>query len=390
MRTETRMDLVAGRAIAQERRPIRHVDLLLLLTVSAVVVIGFLLLYSATKSTLLQDNLDPFARVKKQLVTAMLGLILLLVIAAFDYRFFKVYAAFIYTGMVLALVLVRIPGIGSTPIGDATAAQRWFEVGGFQITPSEFVKVGLVIMLAAVLSELRTAVPSLRDVLRVCVIAAIPTVLVFLQPDIGTTIVLVAILVGMLVVAGTKPRHLLALAMTASVLLFGAFQLGVIKEYQVDRLIGFLDDTADPQGLNFNRNQAEIAIGEGGISGQGYLAGTQTNLDFVPEQHTDFIFTVAGEEFGFVGAMIVLSLFAILIWRAIRIAYLSKDPFGTYVAGGIASMWAIQMFVNVGMVVGIMPITGIPLPFVSYGGSQMLANFIAVGLLLNIHMRRFK
>ncbi|MEX2101177.1 MAG: rod shape-determining protein RodA, partial [Actinomycetota bacterium] len=151
----------------------------------------------------------------------------------------------------------------------------------------------------------------------------------------------------------------------------------------------FFDSETDLAGANYNRDQAEIAIGAGGLTGRGYLSGTQTNLDFVPEQHTDFIFTVAGEEFGFVGSVGLLILFGILLWRAIRISSLSKDMFGTYVAAGIASMWVIQMFVNVGMVIGIMPITGIPLPFVSYGGSAILTNFIAVGLLLSIHMRRF-
>jgi len=192
------------------------------------------------------------------------------------------------------------------------------------------------------------------------------------------------------VVAGARVRHLAILAVSAVVLLVAAFQLGIVREYQIERLTGFLDPQNDQLATNYNRIQAEIAMGAGGLTGRGYLDGTQTNLDFVPEQHTDFIFTVIGEEFGFVGAVFVLLLFAILIWRAIRISYLSKDPFGTYVAAGIASMWAIQMFVNVGMVVGIMPITGIPLPFVSYGGSAMLANFAAVGLLLNVHMRRFK
>ena len=384
------MDLVAGRITSEERRPIRHVDLVLILVTGAIVVAGFFLLYSATKTTLLGMNEGEFARVQKQMVTAAIGVVLMLVVMSFDYRFLKVYAGFIYAGMIVALILVRIPGIGSTPIGDATAAQRWFSLGGFQVTPSEFVKVGLIVMLAAVLSELRSPVPSLNDVLRVCGIAAIPMGLVFLQPDIGTTIVLVAILGGMLVVAGTRPRQLAALAIAAIIALALAFQLGVIKDYQLARLTGFLDPTADTQTTNYNRNQAEIAVGSGGVLGRGYGSGTQTNLDFVPEQHTDFIFTVAGEEFGFVGSAIFLGLYAILLWRAIRIAYLSKDPFGTYLATGVASMFAIQMFVNVGMVIGIMPITGIPLPFVSYGGSQMLANFIAIGILLNVHMRRFK
>ena len=384
------MDLAVGRYAGEERRPIRHLDPVLLLVTALLVIAGLLMLYEATRTTLIGEGESPFARVEKQVVTAAIGVVLMLLIATFDYRYLKVYAGFIYGGMIVSLVLVRIPGVGSTAIGDVTAAQRWFQVGGFQLTPSEFVKVGLIIMLAAVLSELRTSVPTLRDVIRVCAIAGLPLALVFLQPDIGTSIVLIAITAGMLVVAGTRPRHLLALGVAAIVMLALAFQLHVIKDYQLERLTGFLDPQRDTLTTNYNRQQAEIAVGSGGLTGRGFGKGTQTNLDYVPEQHTDFIFTVAAEEFGFAGSMLVLGLFALLLWRAIRIAYLSKDPFGTYLAAGVASMFAIQMFVNVGMVIGIMPITGIPLPFVSYGGSQMLANFLAVGILLNVHMRRFK
>jgi rod shape determining protein RodA len=379
------MDLIAGRVWADERRPIRHLDPVLLVTTMLLAAAGLFLVYSATHQSLDALHLDPAQFVKKQFTAFVLGFVLLILVAAFDYRFYKVYAGFIYGAVVVTLVIVRFTPLGSNPSG----AQRWFTFGGFQLTPSEFAKIALILMIAAVLSELRTAEPMLVDVLRVTMIAIVPMGLVFIQPDIGTTIVLVAILVGTLVVAGTRPRHLAVLAVTACVLLFGAFQLNVIKGYQLDRLVAFLDSGSDTQGANYNRNQAEIAIGAGGLLGQGYLHGKLTNLDFVPEQHTDFIFTALGEEFGFVGAAFMLALFAILMWRAIRIAYLSKDGFGTYVASGIAAMFAIQMFVNVGMVIGIMPITGIPLPFVSYGGSSMLANFIAVGLLLNIHMRRF-
>ncbi|MEA2555131.1 MAG: rod shape determining protein RodA, partial [Actinomycetota bacterium] len=283
-------------------------------------------------------------------------------------------------------VLVRIPGVGTTTLG----AQRWFQFAGFQFTPSEFTKIALCIMLSAILSELRNPEPLLRDTLRVCLVAGVPMVLVFIQPDIGTTIVLVALSVGILVVAGAKGRHLAAVAVAAVVMIALAFQLGVIKDYQLARLTGFLDPANNSLTTNYNKAQAEIAVGSGGLLGSGYLKGTQTNLEFVPEQYTDFIFTVAGEEFGFVGAMVLLFLFAVLIWRAIRISYLAKDPFGTYVAAGIAGMFSIQMFVNIGMVIGIMPITGIPLPLVSYGGTATMANFVAVGLLLNIHMRRFK
>jgi rod shape determining protein RodA len=260
---------------------------------------------------------------------------------------------------------------------------------GFQFAPSELAKVALIVMLAAFLSELRSQDRTLEDVYRASAIAAVPGALVFLQPDLGTSIVLASILIGVLIVAGARVRHLGILALTAILLIFGAFQLHVVKEYQVARLTAWLDSANDPSGVNYNRQQSEIAIGSGGLTGRGYLKGPQTNLRFVPEQHTDFIFTVVGEEFGFAGAVVLLFLFAIVIWRSFRIALLSKDLFGTYLAAGIGSMFAIQMFVNVGMTLGIMPITGIPLPFVSYGGSSLLTNGVAIGILLNVHMRRF-
>jgi rod shape determining protein RodA len=379
------MDLIAGRTWSIERRPIRHLDPVLIFVTLALSVIGLFLIYSATHASLAAQHLDLSLYVKKQVTAFALGIILLLLVVTFDYRFAKVYAGIIYGALVLLLILVRTP-FGTTSAG----AQRWFQLAGFQFTPSEYMKLALIIMLAAYLSEVKSQDLSLEQVLRATVLAAIPMVLVFIQPDVGTTIVLAAILVGILVVAGARPKQLAVLALSALILLFGAFQLGVVKDYQLQRLYGFLDSKNDPQGANYNKQQSEIGIGSGGITGTGFLNGTQTNLDFIPEQHTDFIFTVVGEEFGFVGAAVLLLLFAILIWRAFRIATLSKDPFGTYVAAGIGSMFAIQMFVNVGMTIGIMPITGIPLPFVSYGGSSLLANYLAVGLLLNIHMRRFK
>jgi rod shape determining protein RodA len=381
------MDLVAGKTIAPERRPIRHVDPVLLLAAAALVVSGLFMVYSATHQSLDAIGADPATYLKRQATFAALGMVVVMVAASFDYRFLKVYAGIIYGASILLLVLVR------TPLGTSVkGSQRWFELFGFQLGPSELAKIALVIMLAAFLSEIRRSGSelSLPDLYRATAIAAVPGLLVFLQPDLGTSIVLMAILVGVLVVAGARPRHLGILALTAIVLIFGAFQLGLVKEYQIARLTSFLDPENDPQRTGYNRLQAEIAIGSGGLTGLGYMQGTQTNLDFVPEQHTDFIFTVVGEEFGFVGAATMLLLFALVVWRAFRVALLSKDPFGTYLAAGIGSMFAIQMFVNVGMTLGIMPITGIPLPFVSYGGSSLLTNCVAVGLLLNVHMRRFK
>ena len=381
------MDLVAGRSFPTERRPIRHVDPVVLLAAAGLVVTGLFMVYSATHQSLSAVGLDPGLYLKRQATFAALGMIVVMLAAGFDYRFLKVYAGLFYAASIVLLVLVRTP-LGTTVKGS----QRWFQLFGFQLTPSEIAKMALIVMLAAVLSEIRRTGTdlSLQDLYRATGIAALPGILVFLQPDLGTSIVMVAILIGVLVVAGARARHLGILALTAIILIFGAFQLGLVKDYQVARLTSFLDPQNDPLRSGYNRTQAEIAIGSGGLFGRGYLEGTQTNLDFVPEQHTDVIFTVVGEEFGFLGAMVLLFLFGVLLWRAFRIALLSKDPFGTYVAAGIASMFAIQIFVNVGMTVGIMPITGIPLPFVSYGGSSLLTNCVAVGLLLNVHMRRFK
>jgi rod shape determining protein RodA len=379
------MDLVAGKAIAVERRPIRHVDPVLLGVTAVLLLLGFFLLYSATNQTLKQDGFDPYLRVNRQVFTAALGLGLLVLMASFDYRFLKVYASFIYAGVVLSLLLVRVPFLGSSQAG----AQRWFDLPGLQVTPSEFAKIGLIVMLAASLSDLKRTQPTVADVIRLCAVALVPLILVFIQPDIGTSIVMVTIAAGMFLVAGVSGRQLGALVVICVILIAAAFQLGVVRDYQLDRIRAFLDRENTPADVRYNLDQAEIAVGSGGLFGQGYLHGRQTTLDYVPEQHTDFIFTVVGEEFGFVGAVIVLVLFALLLWRAIRIAFLSKDLFGTYLASGVAVMFAIQMFVNIGMVIGIMPITGIPLPFVSYGGSSMLACCIGIGILQNVHMRRF-
>jgi rod shape determining protein RodA len=378
------MDLVAGKLYPLERRPLRHLDPALIVTAAALAVIGILMVYSATHRSLLAQGLDPAVYLKKQVVFLTLGALVAVLASSFDYRFLKVYAGIVYIASLVLLVLVR------TPLGTSVkGSQRWFQVFGFQFAPSEVAKLALIVMLAAFISELRSSDRTLEDVYRATALAAVPGLLVFLQPDLGTSIVLAAILLGILIVAGARVRHLAVLALTATVLMFGAFQLHVVKDYQISRLTAWLDAENDPNGAGFNKLQSEIAIGSGGLTGRGYLRGPQTNLDFVPEQHTDFIFTVVGEEFGFVGSMVVLFLFSVLIWRAFRIALLSKDAFGTYLAAGIGSMFAIQMFVNVGMTLGIMPITGIPLPFVSYGGSSLLTSAIGVGILLNVHMRRF-
>ena len=377
------MDLATGRVVSGERHAFRHVDPILVGAAIGLAVIGLFAIYSATHQSLAAVHLDPGRFVKRQLTFLAVGAVVLMLAVSFDYRLLKVYAGMIYVSSLVLLVLVR------TPLGTSVkGAQRWFELFGFQLAPSEIAKLALIAMLAAFLSELRGDL-TLQDVFRMAGLAAIPAFLVFLQPDLGSSIVFAAIVVGMLVVAGARARYLGLLALTAVVLIVAGFQVGLVREYQIERLQAFLDPASVSQDALHNREQAEIAIGSGGLTGVGFLGGSQTNLDFVPEQHTDFVFTVVGEEFGFAGALVLLSLYGILLWRAFRIALLSRDPFGTYLAAGIASMLALQMFVNVGMNVGIMPITGIPLPFVSYGGSSLLLNLASIGLLLNVHMRRF-
>jgi len=366
-----------------ENSPVRHIDLPLVAAAVGLSVVGLLMIYSSTHRSAVEFGASPTLYLKKQIIFLILGIIGMVVATVIDYGLAQAYAPIFYLGAVFLLLLVRTP-IGSSALG----AQRWFEVAGFQFSPSLFSRLAVAGMLAAVLADMKGEI-TLPDVWRVVSLAAIPMFLVFIQPDIGTTIILAAIMVAQLVVAGTRVRYLVVLALAALVAIVGAFQLHIIKQYQIERLTGFLDSTQTSQTASYNLQQSEIAIGAGGITGTGYLKGSQTNLDFVPEQHTDFIFTVVGEELGFVGAALLMVLFAILLWRTYRIAAQARDPFGTYLAAGIAAMWAIQMFVNVGMTMGIMPITGIPLPFVSYGGSALIADFVAVGLLLNIRARRF-
>ncbi len=378
------LDLAAlpGRAL-QERTVLRRIDPVLGAVTIALGVTGLPMIYSATNKTLSTLNEDPGYFVKKQAVYLILGLVAMAVAAIIDYRVAKVYAPFIYVGCVGLLLLVQ------TPLGRAAkGAQRAFQVAGFQFSPSLFTRLGLIAMLAAYLSEIKGEL-DLSHVIRATSIAAIPMLLVFIQPDIGTTIILASILVALLVASGAGAKYLAVLAVVGSLAIFGAFQLHIIKDYQVQRITSFLDPRSDLQRAGYNKQQAEIAIGSGGLIGKGYLRGTQTNLDYVPEQHTDFIFTVVGEELGFIrGTVPLLFLFGILLWRAFRIALLSKDPFGTFVAAGVFAMIAIQVFVNVGMTIGIMPITGIPLPFISYGGSALIADFIGIGLLQGVHLRR--
>jgi rod shape determining protein RodA len=303
---------------------------------------------------------------------------------AIDYRKLRDYGVLLYGATVLGLLAVL------SPLGHATkGAQARFPLpGGFELQPSEFAKFTLIIALAAYLAQHRGDLDLWRLAVTVT-LGAIPIGLILLQPDLGTDLVLIVILLGLLTVAGVRARHLLVLLLLAATAVGAVVQLGVLKRYQVDRLTSFLHQGQNVKGATYNVNQSKIAIGNGHLTGKGFHEGTQTRLGFVPEQHTDFIFTVVGEELGFAGGATLLALFALIVWRTWRTAALAGDFFGTLLCIGVTAMLTFQIFENVGMTMGIMPVTGIPLPWMSYGGSAVMAYFMCIGLVCSVHMRRF-
>jgi rod shape determining protein RodA len=381
------VDRIGGEPISARmarKAPIRHLDPTLLLMTLALSAYGALMIFSSTASKQEAAGADPALFMKRQIAYIVAGVVALLVVSFFDYRHVRALAPVIYGVTILALILVL------SPLGDVqNNARSWFNFGLFQIQPSEFAKLALIVAMAAWLAERKGDVRWLD--LGVCLgMMGILSALIFVEPDLGGTMVIVAILIVMLLVGGAKLRHFIALGLLGTVAIVGAFQMDLVEPYQVERITAFLDPNPDVRSEGYNLTQAKIAIASGGLRGKGVGSeNTQTDLDFVPEQHTDFIFTAVGEQLGFMGGAALLGLFAIMIWRSLRIAAMARDTFGMLVAAGIAGMWVFQLFVNVGMTMGIMPITGLPLPFVSFGGSGLLMNFMAVGLLLNIHMRRF-
>lgn len=380
------VDRIGGEPISSRmarKAPIRHLDPTLLFTTLALAAFGALMVFSATASKQEEAQLDPSLFLKRQILYVVGGAVLLLLTASFDYRHLRGLSFIVYGSALVLLVIVL------TPAGEmVSGARRWIDLGFFQVQPSELAKIAVIVAAAAFLAGRKGDMRAI-DVLLTCLIFAVPSALIFLEPDLGTMMVFVWLAVILLLLAGAKFRHLLTLGFVGLLFVIGAVQMDLIKDYQIERITAFMDASPDIRSEGYNLTQSKIAIAAGGFRGKGLGAeNTQTTLDFVPEQHTDFIFTAVGEQLGFIGSATLLGLFAFLIWRALRIATLSRDFFGTLLAGGVAALWAFQIFVNMGMTMGIMPITGIPLPFISFGGSAMVTNFIAVGLLLNIHMRR--
>ncbi len=373
------------RALSRQS-PLRQLDYVLLATVLALSLVGTLLVWSATQPGLLASGANPKTYLLKQLLNIGIGLILMALVSMLDYRQLRLYAPILYVLSCLGMLAVL------TPLGSAVnGATAWISLpGGFQIEPSEFGKLSIILMSAAILSELRQADtrPRMRAVALSIGLAAVPIGLVILEPDLGVVVLMAVLAVGLVALSGIRLRWLLALAVTGGLAAATVLSLHLLQTYQLHRLTAFFNPSADPRGTGYSAAQAKIAIGSGGLFGQGLFHGQLIAGNFVPEQHTDFIFAVAGEELGFVGALLIIGLLAVLLLRALRIAARADDQFGMLVAAGIAIWLAVQAFINIGMTVGIMPVTGLPLPFVSYGGSAMFADMIAVGALNAVHRHR--
>ena len=359
---------------------LRRLDWILLLTVLALSLVGTLLVWSATRGA------DPRTYFVKQMLAIVVGLVLVLATSALDYRKLRSYAPVLYILSLLGLIAALTP-LG-TPVNGS---KSWITLpAGYQIEPSEFAKLAIILMSARFLSDARRSGvrPGLRAVALTIGFAAVPLVLILKEPDLGVTVLILVVLAGMIALSGIRLYWLAAFAAAGALLVLAVLKLRLLKAYQLSRLTAFAHPEANPQGSGYSAAQAKIAIGSGGMFGQGLFHGRMIAGNFVPEQHTDFIFAVAGEELGFVGAAVIIGLLAVLLLRALRIAARAEDQFGMLIASGIAIWFAVQAFINVGMTVGIMPVTGLPLPFVSYGGSAMFADMLAIGCLQSVAVHR--
>lgn len=361
-------------------------DRIMNIAVLLLLFMGVILVYAATRDWFASNNLDPQYYLKRQLVNVIIGIALAYGTTLIDYRLLRAYTPIVWGIGVLGLIAVLIPGLGSTVNG----ARSWIAFpGGFQIQPAELAKISIIVGMALILAE-RVAgedEPTDRQVLQSLGVAALPILLIVLQPDLGTVLIIGACIITMIAVSGARLRWVIGLLVVGVTGAYLAVASGEVSQYQLNRLRSFVDPSADPQASGYQLRQARITIGSGGFFGKGLFDGPQTNGRFVPEQHTDFIFTVAGEEIGFLGAGLILVLYSIILIRAFSVARRTNDLFGRMVCVGVVAWFSFQIFENIGMTMGLMPMTGVPLPFLSYGGSSMFANMIGIGLLQNVYQR---
>jgi rod shape determining protein RodA len=358
-------------------------DYVLLLSTLFVAALGALMVYSATRDNLALNGDDPRYYLKRQAAFVLVGAVVMGVVALLDYHWLEHASVIVYVVVILGLLSIFV--IGSSPELGAT---RWLQLpGGIQVQPSAFATLGMIVIVSAYCSRRPNGI-TFSDLLKILALVAVPIVLVAKQPDLGSAIVMSVVLLVMLVVAGIPGRYLLLLLALLAIAVFGVIHLHLLEPYQVQRLTGFIDQKGKLTKVTYTYSQSELAIANGGFWGTGLFHGAQTNLSYVPEQKTDFIFSSVGEQLGFVGTAIVLALLALVSSRVLRAAQTARDSFGRLLAAGIFTLLAFSIFENAGMSMGIMPIAGIPLPFFSYGGSAIVAFFAAVGVALSVNLRR--
>ncbi|MCI3930676.1 rod shape-determining protein RodA [Streptomyces sp. AN091965] len=366
---------------------LRRLDWWILLAALALSVIGSALVYSATRNRTELVGDDPYAFVTKHVINIGIGLALMAGTIWLGHTMLRTAVPILY-GISVFLILLVLTPLGATVNG----AHAWIVIGGQSLQPSEFCKItiilGMAMMLAARVDAGDREHPDHRTVVQALGLATVPIMIIMLMPDLGSVMVIVMIVLGVLLASGASNRWVFGLLGAGALGGVAIWQLGVLDDYQIARFAAFANPALDPAGVGYNTNQARIAIGSGGLTGTGLTHGSQTTGQFVPEQQTDFVFTVAGEELGFVGAGAILLLLGVVLWRACRIARETTELYGTIVAAGIIAWFAFQAFENIGMTLGIMPVAGLPLPFVSYGGTSMFAVWVAVGLLQSIKVQR--
>lgn len=374
-------------ASPRERRPIvdsevlAHLDWIMVAAVATLAIIGLVMIYSASNAKVPGD---PYYFVKRQAVASIAAIAVFVGVLRIDYRKLGDFSILFYIGTCALLFFVLTP-LGSS----AKGAQAWIQLPfGFQFQPSEFAKFTLIVALAGYVNAHRGDIDPWRLTVIIGV-ALVPLALVQLQPDFGTNMVLLCIVLGLLAVAGVKGRYILILALLGMTGVYAVVNLGLVKQYQLDRLTVVIDSGDKKAAAAYNQDQSKKTIATGGITGKGLFQGPQTRLGFVPEQQTDFIFTAAGEETGFVGACLILALFGIVLWRTWRTARFARDLYGTLVCSGVLAMFTFMIFENMGMTMGIMPVAGIPLPFMSYGGSALITCCACVALVQNVYANRF-
>ena len=362
--------------------PWLHVDIALILGCITLGISGVFMVYSATRGS--DPTLYDKSYMNRHTLFLVVGALAMLVTASIPYRRLRDLVPIAFWGSSLLLLLVL------TPLGvERNGTRAWFEFGQFQFQPSEICKVAFIFALASYLERFDGYLTQ-KAVMNALFLAAIPLGLILLETDVGSALVFIAITMGMLLVGGAQTRHIALMTLAGIIGIITIWSTGLLQDYQRDRLTSFIDPASSQTEAAYQQTQAQIAIGSGGLRGQGFGQGQQTRGEFVPEQHTDFLFSVVGEELGFMGSVVVLGLFGLVIWRCWRTAKKSADLLGSLICVGVLTMIVFQMFQSVGMTLGIMPITGIPLPFISYGGSSSLSSFIAIGLVINVHMRRYE